>query len=231
MLAYSVMLSVTSYLVASNKALNFLEQREAVSLTVQVAVSISALLVLIASADAVTSERERGTLETLLLTPAPRWALIAGKGVAALSLWVGSYVVAIPYLFYLAQGTSVLAKALVTGFAIGFVLAVCLSGLGLMISAVSSSNRIALSISLFLLLAIFIPTQLPTSAQNGWFGDALLRVDPITAGLRYINQLVVQNHAPRDDIGWVVGPCVMAVVFATLAIRLGSRLRLRPGLR
>src|SRR3954466_1145717 len=99
MLAYSIMLSVTTYLVASNRALNFLEQREAVSLTVQVAVSVSALLVVISAADAVTGERERGTLETLLTTPAPRWSLVAGKLVSALSLWLASYVVSLPYVW------------------------------------------------------------------------------------------------------------------------------------
>ncbi|MFL6105199.1 MAG: hypothetical protein ACJ74K_18180, partial [Actinomycetes bacterium] len=70
LLAYSVLLSVTSYLVAANQALNFLEQREAVSLTLQVAVAVGALLVLLGAADSVSGERERGTLESLLLSPA-----------------------------------------------------------------------------------------------------------------------------------------------------------------
>jgi len=47
LLAYSGLLSVTSYLVAANQALNFLEQREAVGLTLQVAVAVGALLVLL----------------------------------------------------------------------------------------------------------------------------------------------------------------------------------------
>ena len=41
LLAFSVLLSVTSYLVASNQALNFLEQREAVNLTLQMAVAVA----------------------------------------------------------------------------------------------------------------------------------------------------------------------------------------------
>jgi hypothetical protein len=87
MFVYALLLSVTSYLVATNQALNFLEQREAASLTLQVAVAVGALLVLLGAADAVSGERERGTLESLLLSPAPRRALVAGKALAALSLW------------------------------------------------------------------------------------------------------------------------------------------------
>src|ERR1700712_2147212 len=103
LLAYAVLLSVTSYLAASNRALNYLEQRETVSLTVQVAIAIAALLVLLAAADGISGERERGTLESLLLTPAPRWSLIAGKGVAALSLWLAAYAVSVPYVWYLGR--------------------------------------------------------------------------------------------------------------------------------
>ncbi len=66
-----MLLSVTSYLVASNQALNFLEQRESVNLTLQMAVAVSGLMVLLIAGDGVSGERERETLETLLLTSAP----------------------------------------------------------------------------------------------------------------------------------------------------------------
>jgi len=88
MLAFSLLLSVTAYLVATNQALNFLEQREAVNLTLQIGVAVGALIVLLGAADALSGERERGTLESLLLTPAPRRDVVLGKGLAALSLWL-----------------------------------------------------------------------------------------------------------------------------------------------
>src|SRR5256885_17227791 len=68
-LAFSLLLSVLAYLVATNRALNFLEQRETVNLTLQVAVAVGALLALLTAADAISGERERRTLESLLLTP------------------------------------------------------------------------------------------------------------------------------------------------------------------
>jgi len=50
-------------------------------------VAIGSLLALLAAADAISGERERGTLETLLLAPISRRSLVIGKGVAALTLW------------------------------------------------------------------------------------------------------------------------------------------------
>lgn len=231
LLAYAVLLSATSYLVASNKALNFLEQREALSLTLQLSVAMSALLVLLAAADSISGERERGSLESLLLTPAPRTALVLGKGVAAMSLWASAYVVSVPYLWYLGRGTQVTAKALVSGLAVGFLVAAFLCGLGLTLSAVARSNRLALSVSLFVLLAAFFPTQLPTSAQHGWAGDALFRVDPITAGLHYLGELVVHDHAPGKDAAWLIGPIALAVVAGFGALAVGARMRLLSGPR
>jgi ABC-2 type transport system permease protein len=78
-------MSVVAYLVATNRGLNFLEHRETVNLTLQVAVAVGALLALLAGGDAVSGERERGTLESLLLSPASRLGLTAGKLLAALS--------------------------------------------------------------------------------------------------------------------------------------------------
>jgi len=66
-LSFSVLLSVVSYLVATNQTLNYLEQRESVNLTLQVAVAVGALLALLVAADTISGERERGTLESLLV--------------------------------------------------------------------------------------------------------------------------------------------------------------------
>src|SRR5256712_2632747 len=90
-LAFSLLVSVIAYLVATNTALNFLEQRESVNLTLQVAIAVGALLTLLAAADAVSGERERGTLETLLLAPLSRPQVMAGKLLAALLLWFAAF--------------------------------------------------------------------------------------------------------------------------------------------
>src|SRR4029453_107515 len=76
-----------------------------------------------------------------------------------------------------------------TGAVVGTLLSLSLASLGVLISVYASSNRVGLSLSLFLLLALFVPTQLPSSAQKGWLGDLLLRGDPITAGGRYVGKI------------------------------------------
>ena len=229
LLVYTVLLSVTSYLVAANQALNFLEQREAVGLTLQLAVAVGALLVLLGAADSVSGERERGTLESLLLSPAPRRALLIGKAVAALSLWAAAWIVSLPYVWYLGRGVGVVGVAVTSSLAVGSLLAVFLAGYGLVISTIASSNRVSLSVSLFVLLALYAPTQMPTAVQNSWIGELLLRLDPFTAGLRYLGRLVINGHGPGQDAGWLIGPLVAAVVAAAVALTVAGRLSLQGG--
>ena len=229
-LAFSLLLSVLTYLTATNKALNFLEQRESVNLTLQVAIAVGALLALVAAADAVSGERERGTLETLLLAPVPRLQLMLGKLGGAFSLWLAAFAITIPYVWFLGRGVGIVGDALATGALVGTLLAVFLASLGGLISVFAGSNRVSLSLSLFLLLALFAPTQFPSSAQQGWFGEFLLRASPLTAGEHYVGKIVVDRHAWSEDASWLASPIVAAALFAVLAAVAGSRfLRLTRG--
>ena len=194
-LGFSALLGTIAYLVATNTDLNFLERREAVSLTLQVATAVGGLLALLAAADAISGERERGTLETVLLTPVSRREIAVGKLLASLSLWLAAFVITIPYVWFLGRGIDIARDALAAGFVVGTLLAVFLAALGMLISLFSSSNRFGLSLSLFLLLALFAPTQLPTQAEKGWAGDLLIRLDPMSAGEHYIGKLIVSGHS------------------------------------
>lgn len=228
--AFSLLLSVIAYLVATNTALNFLEHRESVNLVLQVAIAVGGLLTLLAAADAVSGERERGTLESVLLSPVPRSQIAAGKVLAPLSLWVAACAITVPYAWFLGRGVGIVGEAFVTGAVVGTLLALFLASVGLIVSLFAGSNRVSLSLSLFFLLALFAPTQLPSNAQQGWAGDLLLRVNPLTAGEHYVGKILVSGHAWGDDLSWLVSPLIAAVVFPVAAILLGVRfMQLRGG--
>src|SRR5882672_1439455 len=221
--AFSLLMSVIAYLVATNKALNLLEQNEAVNLSLQVAVATGAFLSLLAAADAVSGERERGTLESLLLAPVARRDVAVGKLLAALSLWLAAFAITVPYVWFLGRGIGIVGDALLTGLVVGTILAVFLCSLGIVTSLLSGSNRVSLSLSLFALLALFAPTQFPTSATSGWAGDLFLRANPLTAGEHYVGKIVVDGHPWSQDASWLVSPVASAALFATLAAFAGAR--------
>jgi ABC-2 type transport system permease protein len=227
--AFSLILSAVAYLVATNTALNFLEQREAVGLIVQVAVAMGGLLVVIAAADAVSGERDRGTLEALLLAPVPRRQIAAGKLAAALSLWPVAFLVALPYVWFLGRGVGVVGDAVVVGLLVGTLLALELGALGLLLSIFAGSNRVSLALSVFVLLALFAPTQLSAGAQQGWAGDLMLRANPLTAGVHYVGRVLVDGHSFGRDADLLVAPAIAVIALSAIVLAVSGRLALRPG--
>jgi len=230
MFGYSVLLSVVTYLLATNKVLNYLEQREAVNLALQVAVSVGVLLTMVIGADAISGERERGTLETLLLTPPPRRQIAVGKLLAALSLWLAAFVLSLPYVWVLGRGVSIVGSAVLLGGLVGTLLAIGLAGLGLVVSGLSGSNRVSLSVSLFVLLALFAPTQLPAGARQGWLGDLLVRLNPVASGLQYVGGVLVDGHRWTRDLSYLISPALLALLVVIVLLSGADRLlRLQRG--
>jgi ABC-2 type transport system permease protein len=228
--AFSVILSVIAYLTATNTALNFLEQREAVDLTLQVAIVVGAVLALLAAADAISGERERGTLETMLLTPVSRGHIALAKLLAALSLWLAAFAITVPYVWFLGAGVGIVGHALAAGLVVGTLLAIFFASLGIVASLFAVSNRVSLSLGLVALLALFAPTQLPSSARTGWIGELLLRLNPVTAGQHYVSQILVTGRDWSAVVSWLASPIAAAVVFAIAAPVLCARLlRLQGG--
>jgi len=229
-LAFSLLLSTIAYLLAASTDLNFLERRESVSLTLQVATVVGGLLALLAAADAISGERERGTLESVLLTPVSRREIVIGKLIASLSLWFAAFAITVPYIWFLGRGVDIVGVALATGFIVGTLLAIFLASLGTIISLFSSSNRVGLSLSLFILLALFAPTQFPSGATNAWVGDLLVRIDPMSAGEHYVGKIVVSSHSWSQNVSLLASPIIAAAGVLATAVILSTRyLGLRGG--
>ena len=227
---FSVLLSGVTYLTSTNQALNFLEQRESVNLVLQLAVAVGVLVTLVVSADGISGERERGTLESLLVTPVSRRSIIAGKLAAALTMWFATFVITIPYLWVLARDVGILGEALALGFLVGTLVAVGLGSVGLLISGLCNSNKTSIAASIFLLLILFAPTQLPSGLPQGGFFDVLVRANPIASALAYISSMLVEGQAWTEDLSLLITPLLTAIIAGGTLVLAGPRLvKLTPG--
>ncbi len=230
MLVYSLLLSVLAYLSAGNADLNLLDARESVGVLVQVAITVGGLAALVAGADAIAGERERGTLEHLLLTPTPLSSLVIGKLIAALSVWFVAMVIAIPYVVSLGDGPGVSADGVLVLIVAGSLIGVALAGLGLAVSAVASSNRVSIAASIVILLVLAAPSQLPQAASRGLLGDVIIRANPVSAGLKLASNVLVDQRSWGSQWSLLIAPAIAAGVFIAIAIVLSRRVKL-GGLR
>lgn len=109
-LIYCVLLGIWAYVLASNSELSLVPPKEMVFETLKATISVSMFICVIIGADSLSGERERATLEGLLLTPTSRRQLVVGKFLAAVSPWPVALVITIPYWHVLSQGDEVFGQ-------------------------------------------------------------------------------------------------------------------------
>lgn len=223
---FALLLSILSYLASADASINLLDARESVGLVVTTCIALGTLGAMVVAADAISGERERGTLEALLVTPVPRRHIVVGKLLAATTVWMAALVVALPFVAVMAGGPGVLRDAVTVLLVSGSLSAAALTALGLAISSVAWSNRTSLVTSLAVLLALAAPSQLPAVRSSTTVGPILIKANPVSASLRLADNVLVRQEPWSDQIVYIVSPAVAAVVLTVIAVRLARRLEL-----
>lgn len=224
--AYTVLLSVLAYVAASDADLNLLDVRESVGVVVQTAIGLGTLAALVVSADAISGERERGTLEALLVTPLSRRALVLGKLLAANTMWVVAMVVALPYVVVMASGAEVTGDAVAVLVLAGSLVAIGVTSLGLAVSSITRSNRVSLAASIGILLVLAAPSLLPAVTAKGTLGAIVIRANPVSAGLYLTREVLTNQRSWTSQWSLLIAPLIAAAVLTTVAVLLSSRIEL-----
>jgi ABC-2 type transport system permease protein len=194
------------------------------------AIVASVFIGLIIGADSLSGERERATLEGLLLTPTSRREIVVGKFLAAASPWPVALVICVPYLKLLSQGTDVFGPAVLWGAILGSLLAPAFTGLGMLVSFWSNTNKTSMFVSLGLYIVFLLPTQLPGHAQAGTVGRFFQWVNPMQAPNFFLAKFLVNNRTLGEIWHWLTMPFVLTViVFGLLFLYAGPGLRLEAG--
>jgi len=230
LLIYSVLLGIMTYVMASNSELSLIPPKEMVYEILKAAIAVGLFISMIIGADAISGERERSTLEGLLLTPTSRRQIVIGKFLAAISPWPVTLLVTIPYLKVLSQGDEVFAQAVPWGIALGTVLSPAFTGTGMLASFWSNSNKTSLFTGLGIYILFLLPTQLPGSAQTGTMGSLLQQVNPIASVSHFLSKVLVNNRHLGEFWPFLISPVVFAVLVYVLLFGYASpSLRLEGG--
>jgi len=227
-LAYSVFLGFQAYAQVKTSETSLIPPKEMVFSSLQVVIYVGGIIGLIIGADSISGERERGTLEALLLTPASRRQIILGKLLAGLSPWPLALLIATPFFLMLAQGDPVFGQALYWGGIVGTLLAIGFTGLGMLISFWSNSNRVSFFVSLGIYLVLLLPSSWPGRTVRGFVAKIFQRLNPIEGPINeFLPKILVNNRTFSEYEHWLRTPEVFAgVVILLLFLYAGSRLRI-----
>ncbi len=227
---YCILLGIMAYVLASNNELSLMPPQEMVFLTLQTALSIGGFIAAIIGADSISGERERATLEALLLTPTSRFQIVLGKYLAAISPWPAAMIITIPFLSVLSQGDEAFGQAVYWGFIFGSLLTMGYTGIGMIASMWSTSNRTSLGVSLVIYLICALPVQFPGNAQTGTMARLLKASNPMEAVDHFLEKILVNNRTPGELTNYLYSPILLSViVLVLLLVYAGPRLRLDGG--
>ena len=217
-IAYTVLLGAYAYWMARDSTVSLIPPKEMVFELLKAGLLAGVFMGLIIGADSLSGERERATLEGLLLTPTSRRQIVVAKFFAACSTWPVALLVTVPYLKVLSQGDEVFGQAVLWGTAFGFALTPAFTALGMIASARSNSNKTSMFVSLALFLLFVLPTQLPGNAQSGVVGLLGQAVNPLGAYRHFLAKILVNNATPEQVWLYAVSPAVFGVLMIGLLL-------------
>jgi hypothetical protein len=231
LLIYSALLGIISYTYSFSTELSLAPPQEAVYEMIKNATAFSIFMGLVIGADSLSGERDRSTLESLLLTPVNRRHIIVAKLLAGISPWPAAYLISIPFLYLLAQGNEVLGPAMLWGAVTGTVLILGYTGLGMLVSFWSSTNKISYFASLSIYALLLLPVELSGDGVD-ITAEFLQWLNPVSAINYFLSKHLLDHSAPVEYWPWLVSSILLPIVTVGLLLRFAeSRLRLEPGLR
>ncbi len=176
------------------------------------------LIGIVQTAIAIVREREKGTLEQLLVTPIDPLGLMLGKVVPYLFVGVGEVML---ILFAMRFGFGVpIRGSIVFLFAMCLVYLFALLSLGLYISTVARTQQQAQGMAqLFFLPAIFLSGYIFPAAGLPWPLYWLGRLMPVTHMIEIMRGVVLREATVLEMMPSVLALAAMSLVLMTLTVR------------
>jgi ABC-type transport system involved in cytochrome c biogenesis permease component len=218
LIIFCVLLSFSSLMREWESQLSSIPPRELVFITLQSVISFGLFIGLIIGADSISGERERATLESLLLTPTSRQQIVIGKFLAALSPWPAVMLLSLPYMYVMSHGHPMVWRDSSVGAVMGTLLAVAFTAFGMLVSMWSKSNKNSLFISLLIYILFLIPTMWPGVAQKGDLGYFIQQLNPIQGTSEFLAKVIINNRSIQEKMPYAMAALLSAIFVPALLI-------------
>jgi len=229
--AFSLGFSIYVFALAADPEIHEISQHQLINQTIKITIFVGMIVVLILGANSFSGERDQNTLESLLLTPVPRWQLAIGKFLAPISLWLGMIMISIPYIILVGKGTEVIAESLILLIISGTLLIVISAGIGIFASGLSPTNLVSISTAVGIVLLLALPILLPSSVKELPILAMILATNPITAVARYQSS-VIGGTDWATELELLISPLISAALAIGLVpYVLNKKLSLLGGFR
>jgi ABC-2 type transport system permease protein len=194
LLTLAAVLSGFSLLLVSSSELSLLDNATVVYDMAGIVTGLGALLAVVAGADAIGGERERGSLVPLLVAPLPRGALLLGKLAGLATAWIAAYVLSLPYLWAVGSTGQNLADAVLSLPVFGTPLVLGFAFLALALGARLRSTRTALLTGLILLVLAAAPVAIGPGLRQTAVGRLFDALNPLSHALNAYDAIIIDSQ-------------------------------------
>ena len=205
--------SMFSVLLISNTELSLLDNAQAVYLISGLAIVLGLLMTVIRGSDGFAGERDRGTLETLLITPVRGNSLAIAKLTGIFFSWTLLFIISAPYLWSVGSGGQNLGQALVYLFFAGTSIVLGFGSIMLGLSACMRSFRGVLYTGVTIFLLCAIPLVLSPSLRQSNIGKFFDWLNPFAVAMNMIDSVVIDSQGLAHQII----PVVVLTTFPAVA--------------
>ena len=190
----SLVLSAFAVLLVSNTELSLLDNAQAVYMMSGIVLALAALVAVIRGSDGFAGERDRQTLEPLVLAPITGPGLAAAKLCGLVFSWLTLFILAIPYLWAVGSTGQNLLAAIMYLFLAGTLIVLSFGGAALALSARLKTFKGVLSLGLAMLLLFGSPVLLGPSLRQSAVGCALDLANPMAAALNTLDSVIIDSQ-------------------------------------
>jgi len=194
LLTMAIVLSVFGALLIGNTELSLLDNAQVVYDMGGIVTALGALLAVVVGTDAVAGERERGTLVSLLLTPASRNSILMGKLGGQAIAWGVMYLIALPYFWAVGSTGQNLVDGAVSVALLGTPVVLGFGFLAMGLGSRLDSTRSSLLTGLIILLLSASPLLLGPSLRQSAIGRAFDAVNPFSGALNAYDAVLVDSQ-------------------------------------
>jgi len=219
----SLVFSLISYLLLTDKELSLLDQTEMMWMLAKVIIGIGLLIISIDASSIISNEFEKETAESLFISPIKMKDFVLGKLLASLTLWLFIFIVSVPYILVTSAGTKLFFPFLFYVFLLGSLGAMGFIMLIFAISLLFRSSKNTLTTSLIILLALAIPSLFPTTLKNNSFASVLSKANPVDNIFSSLDNVVVDYQTSIFHNGQFIIPlllfCLITLMFLIYAAK------------
>ncbi len=185
-----VILSVVSLLSVTIDKFNLVDQKHIILFVGRLTIILGALITLVQASDAFAGERERRTLEALLLAPVSNQLIVWAKLLSALTVWLLFYVLSLPYIYVMSAGLTIFPAAAASIFVFGTPLVMSLAALAVAISTRLDSSKASVSFALLIALTLFGMSAAPPLLIASDPGKFLDTINPAAGAFHALAKII-----------------------------------------